>query len=112
MTKNKTTTIYENLPRTAMVGTRGVKLRDQSDPCKLLPTMAFYRKRLLPPLLPILAVEDQVLLPGTSMVLQVNDLQGYGCITSGGMYWTDVVEVLLFTPNVGVASSVLHIQLG
>ena len=70
-----------------MVGTRGVKLPDQSDPCELLSTMAFYRKRLLPPLLPILAVEDQVLLPGTSMVLQVTDLQGYGCTTSEEMYW-------------------------
>ena len=55
--------------------------------------MAFYRKRLLPPLLPILAVENQVLLPGTSIVLQVTDLQGYVCRIARG--------IASFSPNSG-----------
>ena len=35
------------------------------------------KRRLLPSLLPILPMENHVLLPGSSMVVEVNDPRGY-----------------------------------
>ena len=40
--------------------------------------------KLLPSLLPLLPVENRVLLPGARMVLEVTDPRGYGLEGSGG----------------------------
>ena len=39
------------------------------------------KRRLLPALLPILLVDNRVLLPGSSMVVEVNDPKG--CVEAG-----------------------------